>query len=524
MSESKVFQAWDYAVFSFQNYNFTLISCASEMLLLPYSSEISLIVVTVIGSPAEVYTFGSMVLLYIFSSLITMIITCVIYLPLFYRLNILSTYEVMEKKSLLFSLLLGMGIVISPQGGIKAVVWTDVFQICVMVAGLLAVLIQGSIHVGGFGKVWSIAQKGGRLNFFDFDFDPRKRHTFWSILIGGTFAWTAIYCCNQAQIQRYLACKSEREARKAIILNWFGMCMVTITACFCGLVMYAVYETCDPLMSNRINDPNQLAPLLVLDIFSELPGISGLFVASAFSGTLSTVSSGINSMSAVVMEDFISTSWKPWKYLSRSKKTLISKLLVVFFGFTSIGLAGVASLLHGNVMQISRSVDGLLLGPLIGAFTLAALCPRSNSKGTFVGVLVGLILSLWLGIGSQIYRPSDRFTETLTFSIAGCVQANVTTSSSVNITALMTTITSVKQEQEFSILDNIYSLSYAYYTPVGCLSTIFVGLIVSVLTEGAKDVDPAYLAPILHTIHRMVFKKEKIPPLSETVRIPNSQD
>ncbi|GCB64073.1 hypothetical protein scyTo_0009766, partial [Scyliorhinus torazame] len=171
-------------------------------------------------------------------------------------------------------------------GGIKAVVWTDVFQLCIMAISLLTVLIQGSIHVGGLGKIWNIGQNGGRINFLDFDPDPRRRHTFWTILVGGTFGWTATYSCNQAQVQRYLACKSENEAKKAVFLNWFGMIIVLTTACLCGLVMYAVYETCDPIKANKISNSNQLMPLLVVEILNQTPGVAGLFVAGAYGGTL----------------------------------------------------------------------------------------------------------------------------------------------------------------------------------------------------------------------------------------------
>ncbi|XP_067914628.1 sodium-coupled monocarboxylate transporter 1-like isoform X2 [Heterodontus francisci] len=436
--------------------------------------------VTVIGAPAEVYLYGAVVLLYTIACLFTMIFTWLIYIPLFYRLNIISTYEYIGRRfgsvvkcQVVFSFLLYMFIYLgiatytpavalsevtginlwisiittglvctlyTTLGGIKAVVWTDVFQICIMLAGLLALLIQGLIHAGGFEKVWRIAERGGRINFFDFDPDPRRRHTFWTTVIGGTFAWTAIYSCNQAQVQRYLACKSEREAKKAIFLNWLGMLGVTITACMCGLVMYAVYENCDPMEANRVSNNNQMTPLLVLEILSYVPGVPGLFVASAFSGTLSTISSGINAIAAVFVEDIIKPNWKSWENSSDGKKTLISKLLAMIFGLSTMVLAALTSLFQENVLQLTRSIDGLILGPILGVFTLAALFPKSNAKGASVGMLVSFSLCMFWGICAQVYPPAAKFAKKLKISTSECHLLNATSSGSTNVSSLLTTM------------------------------------------------------------------------------------
>ncbi|XP_048467037.1 sodium-coupled monocarboxylate transporter 1-like [Rhincodon typus] len=350
-----------------------------------------------------------------------------------------------------------------------------------------------------------------------FDPDPRKRHTFWTTVTGGTFVWVAIYSANQAQVQRYLACKSEKEAKKAILLNWFGMIGVTFTACMCGLIMYAVYETCDPVKAKRISNSNQLTPLLVLDILSHMPGIPGLFIASAFSGTLSTISSGINAMTAVFVEDIIKPNWRSWDYLSDDRRALISKFLAMTFGGLTMLVAGLTSLLDENVMQLIRSIDGIFLGPLLGIFTLAALFPNSNSKGAFVAMLFSSVLNLLLGIGSQVYPPAVKFTKKLKTSAAGCHLFNITIASSTNVTSLLTTIeTPPAPNKTNSLFEDIFSLSYGYYTPVGCLTAVMIGLLVSMVTGGAKDVDETLIAPIVHTIHKFIYKKKQAAPVLES--------
>ncbi|XP_051888968.1 sodium-coupled monocarboxylate transporter 1-like [Pristis pectinata] len=580
MYEKNVLQVWDYVVFAAMLIISTTVGLyfayksgrtkrgtteeflvgSRQISAFPIALSLAssfLSAITVIGGPAEVYLYGIMVVMYTIACLFTMTFTCLIYIPLFYRLNIISVYEYIDRRfgsavkyQVILTFLLYMSIYLgivtyapalalnevtgvnlwisiittgsvctlyTTLGGIKAVVWTDVFQICIMAAGLLAVLIQGLIRIGGIEKVWKIAEEGGRLNFLDFDPDPRRRHTFWTTMMGGAFVWMGIYSCNQAQVQRYLACRTEKEAKKAIFWNWVGMLIVTTVAYLCGLVMYAVYENCDPMEANRITNTNQMAPLLALDILSHMPGVPGLFISSAFSGTLSTISSGINAIAAVFVEDIIKPNSKTWQHLSEYKRTLISKFLAMIFGIITIGLAALTSLLDENVMEIARSVDGLLLGPILGVFTLAALFPKCNAKGAFVGMIVSFACSFFLGICSQVYPPAAKYTRKLKTSTAGCHLSNATISSPVNGTFFIaTTVISPASDKPDSIIENVCSLSYGYYTPLGWLIVVIVGLLVSMATGGAKNLDQTLIAPIFHTIRKMMLKKEPAAPLPET--------
>uniref|UniRef100_A0A8C4P6B5 SC5A5 protein n=1 Tax=Dromaius novaehollandiae TaxID=8790 RepID=A0A8C4P6B5_DRONO len=187
----------------------------------------------------------------------------------------------------------------------KAVVWTDVFQVFVMLSGFVAVIIRGVLLAGGPASVLAIAANGSRLNFGDFDPDPRSRYTFWTFLLGGTLLWLSMYGVNQAQVQRYVACRSEREARIALLVNQVGLSVIVSSAVACGVVMFALYKDCDPLLAGYISAPDQYMPYLVLDIFETYPGVPGLFLACAYSGTLSTASTSINAMAAVTLEDLI---------------------------------------------------------------------------------------------------------------------------------------------------------------------------------------------------------------------------
>uniref|UniRef100_A0A673BE07 Solute carrier family 5 member 8 n=1 Tax=Sphaeramia orbicularis TaxID=375764 RepID=A0A673BE07_9TELE len=475
--------------------------------------------ITVLSNPAEVYRYGASIGFFAISYVLTMIVTSEIFLPVFYRLAITSTYEYLELRFNRATRLLGTmlfivqtilytGIVIyAPAlalnqvtgmdlwgalistgvvctfyctlGGLKAVVWTDVFQVGVMLAGFLAVIIRSVVLQGGVIAIISDSQQGGRLNFWDFDINPLRRHTFWTITIGGTFIWISIYGINQAQVQRYISCKSIGQARLSLYINLLGLCSILLCSVFAGLCLYSVYKSCDPWTAGLISAPDQLMPYLVMDILGNYPGLPGLFVSAAYSGSLSTVSSSINALAAVTVEDLI----KPYTQISDRSLSRISKGLSLLYGMLCIGMAGLASVM-GGILQAVISIFGVIGGPLLGLFTLGILCPFANSKGALVGVMSGLIVSLWVGIGAHIYPAPPEMRRPLSLITAGCNFTTVNWTSTMSVCCLVIdVIVHISFSTTRSVLeDNWYSLSYMYFSPIGTIITVTVGLIVSLLS------------------------------------------
>uniref|UniRef100_A0A673G854 Solute carrier family 5 member 12 n=1 Tax=Sinocyclocheilus rhinocerous TaxID=307959 RepID=A0A673G854_9TELE len=194
----------------------------------------------------------------------------------------------------------------------------------VMVVGFLTVLIQGASRAGGIESVWSTAHTGGRMDVFDFDINPLRRHTFWTLTVGGTFTWLGIYGVNQSTIQRCISCKTEGHARWALYLNLLGLWIILFCAVVSGLIMYTFYSRCDPWSAGSVSAPDQLMPYFVMEILGAFPGLPGLFVACAFSGTLSTVAASINALATVTYEDFVSQCFRD---LSNRAANWISKAL-----------------------------------------------------------------------------------------------------------------------------------------------------------------------------------------------------
>ncbi|XP_020796128.2 sodium-coupled monocarboxylate transporter 1 [Boleophthalmus pectinirostris] len=478
--------------------------------------------ITVIGTPAEAYRFGAAFWLFGFSYSIMSTITAEIFVPLFYRLGITSAYEylglrfsrpiriigtsmyivqtalytglVIYAPALALNQITGLDlwgvlvatgavcIIYCTLGGLKAVIWTDVLQMVVMLVGFVAVIARGAVLRGGLTQVFEDAREGGRLKTFDFNPDPRMRHSFWSILIGGSIMWVSIYSINQSQVQRYISCKTLGHAKMSLYVNMVGLWLTVSLAMLTGLTMYSIYKMCDPFTNGDVSTYDQLLPYLVMDILASYPGVPGLFVAAAYSGTLSTVSSSINALVAVTMEDFIIPLWT-----NRTQKqvTWLNMGLSVFFGGVCIGMAGVASLL-GSVLQAALSIFGMISGPLLGLYVLGMFFRTPNSIGSLSGMIIGLVLTLWVGIGSQIYPPTADKTLPLPLSTVGCnstISQNYTTQTPWTSTVPMTTLPSVRPP----LADSWYSLSYLYFAVVGVLVTVVSGLLISIATGGCKQ-------------------------------------
>ncbi|KAG9468722.1 hypothetical protein GDO78_022091 [Eleutherodactylus coqui] len=399
--------------------------------------------VQVLGVPAEAYRYGAKFVQMCLGQSLNSALTAFIFMPMFYRLGITSIYHYLELRfgrsvrlfgtiQFLVGTMLYTGIVIyapalilnqvtgldiwaslfstgaictfyTTIGGMKAVIWTDVFQVLVMIAGFFAIAIRGALLVGGPSVVLDIARNYSRINFGDFDPDPRRRYTFWTFVCGSTFLWLSMYGVHQAQVQRYISCKSESQAKLAILVNQVGLCIIISSAVICGIVMFTFYLNCDPLLAGYVSAPDQYIPFLVLEIFEQYPGIPGLFLASAYSGTLSTASTSINAMAAVTVEDLI----KPKRpHISMKKLIIISKGLTLFYGCSCIIVAALSSLLGGGVLQGSFTVMGVISGPLLGAFMLGMFTSSCNTTGVFSGLIAGITLSLWVAVGGTLYPPS----------------------------------------------------------------------------------------------------------------------
>ena len=244
-------------------------------------------------------------------------------------------------------------------GGIKAVIWTNVFQAFCMITSCLVVVIVGEGLVGGPGVVFKDSYTQRRIEIFNMDPSLLTRHTFWSQTVGGYFTWMTIYAVNQTMIQRYLTVKDLITAKISIWLSGIAITVILSTVAYGGLIIFSRYLACDPISSGLVSTKDQLLPLFVMDILGHVPGFPGFYVAGVVSGALSTVSGGLNSLTAVALEDIVKPYYK--KDLSDDTATKISKLLGVGFGVFSYLLTFLVQNIPGLVQAYLVCLVGLCL-------------------------------------------------------------------------------------------------------------------------------------------------------------------
>ncbi|KAJ0180519.1 hypothetical protein K1T71_003923 [Dendrolimus kikuchii] len=489
--------------------------------------------VELLGNPAEMYMAGSQFWMICISFLLVVPIASKIYLPVFMRLRLTSCYEYLEVRfcksirvyasalymiqmilytavavyapALALSDVTGLNtylavtlvyvvcIFYASQGGMKAVIMTDTFQSAVLVGSLVAVLLLGSKEVGGFDNVWENAWRTNRLHFFDFNPDPTVRHSFWSVVVGGTLYWTSMFCANQASVQKYLSVKRISQVRVALWISAIGLIAVYSVNFVTGAILAVHYADCDPIEAGVIAGSDRLLPLYVVRQLGGARGVPGFFVAGIFAASLGTVAAALNSLAAIACQDF--ARGLLGLTLPEDKGALIARWICLVCGALSFALVFVVERL-GPVLQLALSFNGIAGGVSLGLFSLGMLVPWANAKGAVAGGVFGLLLVAVVGGGAQLAQvPLPR----LPTSTDGCETFH-------NFTLY------VPGENEDESVFWLFRVSYLWYSALGCFSTLVTGLLVSVAT-GATDPSQVPIdlisPPIINLLNHLPSKLKK---------------
>ncbi|KAK2583548.1 hypothetical protein KPH14_009502 [Odynerus spinipes] len=506
----------------------------SMSLIASYISGIS-----ILGLPAEMYVYGTQLWTVVIADCFVSVTMAIVYLPVFYGLQITSSYEYLELRfnrtvrlmgSVIFiiKMLLYIPLVIyvpalafnqvtninlhmiallvsavcifyTTLGGLKAVVWTDTIQTVVMFGGVIAVAILGTNRVGGISEVWRRNVETGRIEFFNMDPDPTVRHTFWTVVFGNYLNWLATCSVNQAMVQRCLAMPNLKKSNITISIMAVGIITMVSLNCYTGIVIFATFYKCDPVTTKQIRKPDQLLPYFVMEMAQSIPGLPGLFVSGVFSAALSTMSTGLNSMSGVIYEDIIKPCLR--KPISNVNASRIMKVMVIVMGIVCVGLVFLVEKLT-TLIQAGKSLSGITAGPLLGIFTLGMFFPFANSTGALIGGLVSLNLVAWISFGTQAAISSGKIIFPVKpVSVEGCEES--LRSTAANLTLI---VENAIREQPFFM----YRLSYLWYTWVGFLTAILVGIVVSLITgpNKYKIEDKKLYTPIVHCLLRPKVSKK----------------
>ena len=251
-----------------------------------------------------------------------------------------------------------------------------------------------------------------------------------------------------------------------------------------GINIFGYYASkgCDVFAAGWV-DKNEVLLYYIRDRLS-IPGFQGLFVAALYAGSLSSLSSGLNSATSIIWNDLLLPCFR--QPPSELKATLISKIITVVFGIISMLWCYSLISIGGLIIQVSATIDSSMYGAYFSLLLFAFFFRYANSKGAIAGLFVSFSFALWLFLSSLMYGESH--ITNLPTTTANCA---------LNETVLSTTTTpNGTSPKEYTFLNTLYSLSYLWFSSICILSFMLVALVITACTKPFKVPDPAYLAPV----------------------------
>jgi SSS family transporter len=275
-------------------------------------------------------------------------------------------------------------IVYTVRGGVAAVIWTDVVQMFVYVAGALAVFLALLWQIpGGWATVVAAGNAAGKVQVFDFSLDPTKVYTFWAGLFGGIALTLATHGTDQFLVQRLLSARSARDAGRGLILSGFIVFAQFVLFLVIGVMLYTYYQHTPLLRPLGRND--EILPLFVV---SGIPqGVSGFIIAAIVAAALSP---SINALAATTVNDFYLKYVRPDADQDRLMR--VSRQATIGWGIAQIAVALGAQWIDRSVLDAGLLVLSFAAGPVLGAFLTGVLARRVESTAMLWGMIGGTVV------------------------------------------------------------------------------------------------------------------------------------
>ncbi len=324
-------------------------------------------------------------------------------------------------------------------GGVAAVIWTDAIQAVVLIGGAL-MLVQ---MPGGVGQIFEVAGTHDKFSLGSFSFEMAEK-TFWTLILFGIAENLRNFGIDQSYIQRYIASKSDQEAKRGLWLA--GLLYVPMSALFffIGTTLFAFYQadkvvgvatTSEIWQSAELEDLNAIRGVVArqellqqgLDehdpgfaakqeeiagskglsdlgdrvfpyfIATQLPaGLTGLLIAAVFAAGMSTISTSLNSSATLTMTDYYKRLFNP----EASEKQQMGAL---YFGTVFWGALG--TLLAIGLVQVTQSaldmwwtLSGIFSGGMVGLFLLGLISRKAKNPAAISAVIAGVLVILWMSL------------------------------------------------------------------------------------------------------------------------------
>jgi len=376
---------------------------------------------TTIGFPVEVYLHGMSIWFFVIGEFLGCLFAAVFFLPILHPLKFGSVYELLQHRfdsktlrrlcSFLYALKMVMylGVVLygpavalssvtplsidasilacgavcalyTSVGGLVGVIWSDVFQVSIIILTQFLVLGYGLWSLG-FWPLWEFGLTSGRVKLPTTKLDLHSRHSFWNIILAPTLEWGVQMGTEQMSLQRLKCLASGRQAAASLVITGLSVVVITSAAMATGLVMTAHFVDCDPLLQGIISDENQYLPYLVIKLFGAMPGVTGLFVAGIFSASLSSISSGVNSVANVLWDDFLKLLPRLRNFSSRTILFLV-RILSLLTGFVPVAIAFAAKGFGDNVQKMGTVFVAVSMGATNAVFISCFFQSQNQCEGS----------------------------------------------------------------------------------------------------------------------------------------------
>jgi len=388
---------------------------------------------TVIGTPALSFSGNFGFLQVVFGYLLARIVISTLFLPQYFRGEMFTAYELMRRRfgerirrmtagtflllralaegvrvfaiSIVISVVLGTGEIVSIlvivcltlfytfEGGLTAVIWTDVIQMFLYVGGaILSFVIMLHQIPGGWTHVLEAGSAAHKFQVFDFRFALTaeffsRSYSFWAGLIGGCFLTTASHGTEQLMVQRLLAARSEKESRAALFSSWFVIFFQFTLFLFIGVLLFVHYSG-RQLPAPKIED--SLYPAFVWNTLP--PGVAGLVIAAILAAGMSNLSAALNALASTSIMDFYRPLAGPHTerhFLKLARWATIAWGIVLF-------CIGLVARNWGSVLEAGLTIASILYGSLLGVFLLGLLTRRVQENAAMIAMAAGLAVMVYV--------------------------------------------------------------------------------------------------------------------------------
>jgi len=300
-------------------------------------------------------------------------------------------------------ILIGLAMIIFTYfGGMEAVIWVEVVQLGIYIAGAVAAAVVLITYInGGLGTVNALATQFGKYSIFDFTLDYTRTFTFWSGLIGGCFLTMSTHGTDQYLVQRYLCTDRPRKAVVALLTSGAIVLAQFIGFLFIGVLLFAFYHPfTDPAYATAASTafPFTVSDRVFPDFITKyMPtGLSGLVVAAIFAAAMS---SSLNSIAATAVNDL----YKPFRPNLDDKHYLrVSHVLTLTWGIVQIAVALAVRNQPGSALNMALSIASLINGPILGVFLVGTFLRRVSQPPALIGMLVSIASMLYVFFGTSI--------------------------------------------------------------------------------------------------------------------------